>query len=223
MKLRYKVPIIILICFGVLLIALNQVFDALVLKDYQAVEQKFLDKDIDRVRAVLEVTGRALIRNAEGFGFWDDTYNFMKGTNPKYKTETISYEGIGAFGIDHMLFIDKKERLKESIKLKHEDKSFTALDPDSIAEIESYPEFTKLLGIGESRTGIIKLKDEAFQYAVVPIQDNNAIQPPVGNIIVTAKIDKKFYDNLGRQTKLSLRMLLGLIKAIYKCSNLLIF
>ncbi len=111
MSIRIKslvITALILLGFFGLLLLITQI---VLLAGLAQLEEKETIKDLQRVLNAISSETAALHSTAEDWSKWDDTYQFVQGTNPDYIKSNLSGGVFSTLKLNVMLFVDTSNRL----------------------------------------------------------------------------------------------------------------
>ena len=106
MTLRNRILLFSLLAGGISILSLVLISNTLFLRHYRTLEENLLHQDIQRVEALLQWDVDFLSSIAADWGYWDETYHFIKGRNPAYPQNNLTPTTFQGLGVDVMAFYD---------------------------------------------------------------------------------------------------------------------
>ena len=199
MTLRRKTQISLGVTLLILLLMLDITFTNFLRLSAEQGDISRITLNLSRAVVSINAEARTLSAIAANWAHSDATWNFMRGHNPNYASETLNRDALTEVGISSMIFIDnyRKVRLFKDFSAEDEPSSpeseFTAIFKD--------PKNEYLLDhMGTSGVSGIVLKEnnQPILFTVKPILTSDIKGPPAGNLIVTRAISPRLIENISR-------------------------
>ncbi len=184
MTLRSRILLFSILAGGISILSLILISNLLFLDQYRKLEENLLKDDLNRVKAALERDQAFLSSVAADWGYWDETYRFIKGHNPafvKYNLTPTTFEGLG---VDLMLFYDANLHRVAAFSINPLTLNPIPPPPDIDRQI-----FQSLLGslpaaANFEQRGLLPTQFGPLQFASRAILRNDAVGQPAGLIVI---------------------------------------
>ncbi len=198
MTLRRKTQISLGITLLILLLMLDLTFTNFLRRSAEQADIERITLNLSRTVVSINAEARTLSAIAANWAHSDATWNYMRGHNSNYASETLNRDALTEVGISSMIFIDNSNMVRLF-------KDFSADDEPSSPESEFSAIFndpknqylldnTGAAGI----SGIVLKENQPILFTVKPILTSDIEGPPAGNLIVTRAISPKLIENISR-------------------------
>jgi PAS domain S-box-containing protein len=205
MKIRNRVLLILGMTFILMLMLFAVVTGQILDNSFHKLEQEEVTKNLERADSAIESKINKLAITAVDWGYWDDTYHFVRGEDDEYITNNLGPESLINLQVDMMLFYDSEGELYYA----------SAADPDTYEEIELSQSLLSYLSTEKTlfsdinhpveTKGILKTPDgEILLLASNPITLSTDEDKIAGTLIVASYIDQDFIEETEGLTKLKL-------------------
>lgn len=184
MTLRNRILLFSLLAGGISILSLIFVSNHFFLHQYRELEENLLREDLNRVVAALERDHSFLSSVAADWGYWDETYWFIKGRNPAFVEENLTPTTLEGLGVDLMLFYDANLHRVADFSIIPLTLNPIAPPPDIDSQI-----FHNLLGslppaADFEQHGLLPTQFGPLQFASRAILRNDAVGQPAGLIVI---------------------------------------
>ncbi|PKG33446.1 PAS domain S-box protein [Methanoregula sp.] len=189
MKLQEKTSVILILLLIVIL-ALIVIFVADVsLTSYSALEQKYVNQDIDIALSRMDAEYRALSAITSDWGQWDDTYSFVNGKNPAYESKNLLPGIFHNLQVSFIVMTNKDGTIVYAGAYDPVNRTLEAI-PESLGQylVKGSP----LLDISERlsiTSGILVLDGNPVIVASCPIIHSDLSGEPTGSVIMGRYLD----------------------------------
>lgn len=207
MKLRVKTSLITILTFLLIGGILYPVLKSVLLERFQQLEQKFALKDLDRVMGAFQSEAENLIQKSRDWAAWDDTYNFMTGSNPGFMEDNIVPRAVLSLGVDGVMVLAPDGTMRSGAQLDASKTGLAAVDPS----VQRYfQQNQKLLPLAESVHGVgtvLSLNDSFYMVGVSQILTSEYTGPSPGWFVFYKRLDAEWIASLGELTQVKLAIL----------------
>lgn len=184
MKLRIKLLLILggmWLCVSLFIYIYSRLTLA---NEYLRLENKEMMADVQRTRNTLNsILFSVKLLNAD-WAQWDDAYNFMKNKNNAFIKSNMSFTTFANANINLILFFDPEGKLFYGLNYNLILKRFEPIPDDLLQQIESTPQFTKMLDKNDSKLGILKTAAGYVVLSAMPILTSERNGPIHGTLIM---------------------------------------
>ncbi|MCX7975622.1 MAG: HD domain-containing protein [Bellilinea sp.] len=206
MTLRNRILLFSLLAGGISILSLILISNGLFLNQYRNLEEHLLQDDLKRVQAAIERDLTFLSSVAADWGYWDETYWFIKGENPAFAAENLTPTTFEGLGVDVMLFYDANLHRVVSYSVNPLTFNPIPLPPDVDRQV-----FHALLGMFPltddfEQKGLLPTQFGPLLFASRAILRNDALGQPAGLIIVGRYLNDVRVDEWESSTHLSIRV-----------------
>lgn len=207
MRLKTKIIIIfgiLFICFGLLQIAINQIF---ILPSFITLENDEAIRNLNRVNEAINKEIRHLDDQCYDWGAWDDSYSFMKTGSQEYKNSNLSLDSFATAGVNLIIYMGASGKFfwgkiydleaENEIRLKGftvDDFSIVSTNLKLDADISGTPDNIYKRGILLTEKGPIML-------AARPILLSDKTGPARGTLIMGRFLTQSVLDKIKEETK----------------------
>jgi len=192
--LRAKTLLYTFLILVLLFILIDFVSRAIIMSSIFSMEQEESSGHMDRIMAAYENELARIDGVAMDWGYWDDTYSFMKGNNPTYVADNLEGEALRNIRVDYMMFLDNAgqfffgighDMLGQKIEL-------TPSMIDSIISINwMYGE-----DLFSGKSGLLLLDDMPVMLASRSILTSDGTGPSNGIILVGSTFDVGYFSDI---------------------------
>ncbi len=184
MTLRSRILLFSILAGGISILSLILISNLLFLNQYRTLEENLLKDDLNRLRAALERDLAFLSNVAADWGYWDETYHFIKGRNPAFPKENLTPTTFQGLGVDVMLFYDTNLHRVAGFSINPFTLHPIPLPPDMDGQL-----FQSLLGTLPpsaqfEQKGLLSTQFGPLLFASRAIMRNDAIGQPAGLIVI---------------------------------------
>src|SRR5512147_836588 len=111
MSITTKIAAALLAIFLVLFAGAWLILDRAVRPSFERMEAADNARDLARVEATLRNQLRDLDARTLDYSRWDDTYEYMRGRDPRFLSTNFDAAWFGAYGVDLLAFADSSGRI----------------------------------------------------------------------------------------------------------------
>ncbi len=209
MSIRQKVLIGVLITFAVLFLIIYLVAQRLIVDSFNRLETQSILNNVERARNALADESAALGATARDWGYWDDTYAYVKGEYPEYPETNFSFapDALVNLGNQFIIITDMTGDILVSQTVDFNSGEFTALPAGAddyarqiatvIRDGDSLNNINGLHRLPGNRLTIVASR------AVLP---NSLEGPPLGTLTFGRFIDEEKAAALSESLRLSIRI-----------------
>lgn len=202
MSLRARLLIIIVTAIGLALIGILGIAQWSIMPRLLAVEEKDAKRNAVRVVEILQRDLQSLVPACEDWGYWDDTYEFVRAPNSDYVDSNLQLQSLQALGVNFVAIMDGDGRvLHQVVRNKADTVGF------SIRELQApiYPasHAFQRFAVGSSVTsGATKTSSGAMLFCSARVTDSDKVQPYAGFIVFGRLIDPAALERVARQSEM---------------------
>jgi len=206
MTLRNRILLFSLLAGGISILSLILISNQLFLHHYRSLEENLLRQDLNRVEAILQRDAEFLSNTAADWGYWDETYYFIKGKNPAFVQDNLTPTTFAGLGVDVMIFYDTNFRRVAEFSVNPLTLNTIPLPPDVDRQI-----FQNLLGSlppkpDFEQAGLISTQFGPLVFASRAILRNDAVGQPAGLIVIGRYLNDLRVAELEKATLLSIEV-----------------
>jgi sensor domain CHASE-containing protein len=199
MKLRKKVlfllgSILVTACFGLFFIAKN-----LLLSRFDELELREGEANLGQLKEGIKSKFAEINSKVRDWAWWDDSANFVKGSNPGYSDVNMTTSYFPNLGLHFMIFVDAENRLIGGKKFDSVTGDF-AEDAEGTELLRTFlAENQPGLDCNEPRTfGFFSLADGIVLTAASPVCYSNGLGAPAGKLLFARLLDATTIDGLAK-------------------------
>ncbi|MEI6285780.1 MAG: HD domain-containing phosphohydrolase [Bacillota bacterium] len=200
MKIKHSLTFSLIALLSVFTVALLYLGYSFWLQDYIEREKSENREKITRLQAAFEQEQNVLATLCNDWGFWDEAYKFVGGSNPDFAAQygQANSLSLSKIGVDYMAIFDISG--KKLLSTVADIKTDSQLD-ESKKIGESLSETGTLFAmVKNSKEGVVKgaisRAKGSLLVAVAPILPGNGTGSPSGYVLFAKKINKQFLDEL---------------------------
>jgi len=200
-RLNTKIGLILglpmLIVFGLL----GTVMHAAVMQRFETLERREIEQNHGRLLEALNNEFLELERLAVDWSVWDETYNYMRGTNPGFRVANFTPATFENLSLDGLLIYDPQHRLFDDFTFDAARQQFVKQDP---ALIDALAEALRRTGDERQGHGIVEFNGRILQVGMSSILDSNGEGEPQGTLIMMRWLGDTKVDALAKRIRLEL-------------------
>ena len=202
MDIGKKVLFAVILIFALLTCTLAFSSQTILLSSFQNLEQEDTLKNVEWVQNAIETQYDYLDHIAMDWGYWDDTYEFIRTSDPEYIDSNLGNESLVDLEINLFLFFNASGDLVYS-KYVDLNTGEAMLLPDGVEETMKTG---SLLSESEndSLRGVVLFDEMPVLLASRPILQSNHEGPVEGTLIVGRCLDDDFVGSIEEVTRSSL-------------------
>lgn len=202
---RHKVLIVIGGLWVLLLTAVSLIPAGFFLDSFRQLESERSARALQTLQERLDSEFDHLRTNLVTWAYWDDAYQAMLRMTPAFISSNLSEPSIFDFGMNFILFVDRKGNIKLG---RHYDleKGKRLSMPTRLPEfVKSNPAFWNTSPTTFTK-GLASFNDKIYFLAALPILTGEKKGPPSGTLIFGRLLSKKFVSELARKTSFEIEL-----------------
>jgi two-component system, NtrC family, sensor kinase len=205
MKLSVKILIIICVIFLGMVAILYGITTKVVLGSFAQLEEKDIQINLKRVLNVLDKDMSGLKAIGGDWGAWDETKDFLKDLNKKYKESNLTLSTFSNLNMNYVLYFDNSGGLIYSSGFQFGKESKKIPVPaDLINQVKNQRAFFMHADAKDAKTGIILLPGDMVMVTAWPVSNNDMDGPVSGTIVMGRDFDENELNSLEQRTQLKL-------------------
>lgn len=201
MSLRFKVGLLLMVVFGVLLGMDMTVQRLIIMPSFVRLEQQEAIQNLQRCRQALAREIEHLELTCHDWGSWDDSYEFVVDQNEEFISSSLNIETFDAAGLDMVYYCDTEGRVvwgqlcdavsREPIEIK--------LLPGDRLPLD-HP-ILQYRGTDTAAHGLAQTEHGPMLLASVPILTSEGAGPARGHLVMGRFLTDEGVEGLAEQTK----------------------
>jgi signal transduction histidine kinase/CheY-like chemotaxis protein/HPt (histidine-containing phosphotransfer) domain-containing protein len=201
--LSRSIVALLVVTYSVMSVLLFFVLSNIHLTESSLIETELAQKDISRVMTGLDNARGKLVAHHNEWGVWDESYQFIKGKNPGFKTDYLDRID-GLTTITHYLFLNLKGKVVTGGARDYEKEKIYPLESETLSALLAIAESFNAdpLPEGEIGSGIVTLNGVPHLYAVGPVLTSSGEEGSGGTLIFTLEITAETMAEIAKQTGL---------------------
>jgi two-component system, NtrC family, sensor kinase len=205
MKLSIKILVIICGIFLGTAALFHGITTNIIMGSFAQLEEKDIKTDLKRVQNVLNKDMEGLKAIGGDWGAWDETRDFLKDMNAKYKDTNLTLSTFSNLNMNYVLFFNVSGELIYSagFTLGEESKEI-AVPVDLTKQIRGQKSFFTHANAKDAKTGIILLPDDMVMITAWPISNNNMEGAVSGTIVMGRDLADNELNSLEDRTQLKI-------------------
>jgi diguanylate cyclase (GGDEF)-like protein len=203
MTLKHKILIAVGSTFLVMILILYAVSSTLLLNAFDQLERESVTTDVKR--ALDGLKNETISLNAVGgdWGAWNETRDFIQGTNPSYVKDNLADSALKTLNLDFMVFLDTSNTL---IYAKGEDDAgkATSVSATLLNYVQSHPDLLNFANQKDGKAGLVLLPEGPAFLASWPVSANAFDGPIAGKFMMGRYFDAERQAAFSKQIHLDL-------------------
>ena len=193
---------------AIMLLALT-VVRAGMLRDFTELEHEAVERDIIRMRSVIEREIDGIDALTLDWSHWDDTYAYVQGEDDEY--EGTNFVGTTLENIDmNMIVVARSEGESIFTLIDRGEGSDDSIPPEELVEGLASGRLVPAGDPEANTSGVLVSGGESWLLGVRPILDSNATGPAAGTLVMGRLMDSEWVTDLGSLLDTEVRLdLLG--------------
>jgi PAS domain S-box-containing protein len=160
-------------------------FQGVILNNFDKIEERFVNENISRIKAVIEDQARSLDTITHDWASWDDTYHFIENLNKTYEETNIVEETFTATAkIDYLLYYDTEGRLVYDAFFDAQRKALIPVPSDLLAQVAANKALFDHPTNSSHHSGFIMLGEKPLLIVARPILHSDGEGPQRGTLIM---------------------------------------
>lgn len=204
MSIRKKAALLMTIILVSVLVIQYLLINSVLLATFDDLENEEVQEDIQRTSNILADELSDMEKTAKDWGHWNDTYNFMVGTNDTYVEDNLTVDTLTNLDLNVMAYINLDDVLKYAMVIDLEQGEFQAFPATLMDHI--YPDSNLLAVVRENSTltGLIEFEPQQYMLvAAVQILKNDVTGPSNGILILGRYLNEARLNTLTRSARLN--------------------
>lgn len=181
--MRIKIIGAIVIVFSVLFLSIFVVSQSIIEASYSSLEKDLAEQNLMRVVNVLDDTALNLQRAVSDYAFWDETIDYVSGSNPAYADNNIFLDVPISLDINMMLIYDREGNPVKELVVDIDEFRELPLPADIDQLLETNSPLLSHSSSASRLTGLIHTESGLLMVSSVPILNNQAEGPVFGTMI----------------------------------------
>jgi two-component system, NtrC family, sensor kinase len=205
MKLSIKILIIICGIFLGNATLFHSITTNIILGSFAQLEEKDIMTNLKRVQNVLNKDMEGLKAIGGDWGAWDETRDFLKDLNEKYRETNLTLSTFSNLNINYILYFNNSGDLIYSTGFAFgKESKETPVPADLTKQIKSQKSFFTHADAKDAKTGVILLPDDMIMITAWPISNNNMEGAVSGTIVMGRDLDDNELNSLEDRTQLKI-------------------
>jgi len=200
MKLKNKVLIAISVVWATFLILTYATSHYLLLHNFLSLENERANRDLNRVRQVLEENSATLHTYAADWSHWTDAYNFMAGKNPDFVNNNFKMPTFINSNINVITYWNTEGQELAGKAINTATQQYT--DYPKGFEKYVYPE-SPMVKAKNDQQGYILTANGIMVLASTAITDGDKRQPPLGKAIFGRLLTQDILQHINKVTQVN--------------------
>lgn len=205
MIIREKVLIAIIITIAFLLIPSFFIADYYITLNHRDLEEEITQINTEQAAFTMDRQSSEMDATAKDWATWNDTYDYLRGTNPGYTELNIANSTFPVMGVNTIIFVDSEGKVKY-------DKSYdlfngTPVDTpqDLLSQIK--PGSPLIMSSNESNlTGMLMLATGPMVIAAYPVLPGDGTGSPAGTLIMGRYVDRQLLGEMAGDENTSITL-----------------
>ena len=183
-------------------------FSGVLLKQFAAVEEDNLMRDLERTEQALERRIDSIIPKIGDWAKWDDTYWFVKGKKKnEYIASNITYPSLKTLDISIVIFFDEAGRVFHSAAIDREKEEISPVPAWITSKFGEQAPYVRFSDETSSAKGMINYGGRFLLFASMPILTSQEKGPSHGTLVFAQWLDQKLLQVFAEQTRLALSLI----------------
>jgi PAS domain S-box-containing protein len=196
-----KKTLLILVTFLILAIALTGVFvTSILLSNYQSLEQAHMTKDLSLVVSQINNEVSTLSAIDSDWAPWDETYDFVNGSNPDYIKKNINAYTFDNLHLDFMIITNRQGGIVYSGAYDPANGTIIPVKASLLHEININSPLLNMTDPRAAVSGILMLPDTPVLITSQPIVHTDFSGTPQGVVIMGRYLDQDEINKLAGLT-----------------------
>jgi signal transduction histidine kinase/CheY-like chemotaxis protein len=218
MRLRLKVPLIILISIALSGVCAGLIFKMVVLEEFRVLEDEQVKRNLGRLEESFQGEMRSLSNLVQDWALWGELSSYVQSGNEDFKVANLNYTSLKSLDISHLILLDSRRTEVFAATINDEQESLSALPTEFMDTFVSagIVERSYRAGAGTEvrdlngsfkRVGMLTLGSRAYLLAVSSIGEGlygGKSDLTTGFLVMTREISGQLITRISEQTKLDL-------------------
>jgi len=205
MNLRRKLFLILFATSTFFIVALYFISSSLLLKGYEAIEDRQLNQNTLRLQEIIWNEQQSLMNTVNAWAVWDGSYNFVLKRNSSFYETNFLIDSIFDMRFSEVIYFDQKGKIILAQDYDYKARKF--LKPDfeklkSAVELWKIYQTKKLTG---PFSGLTNFGEQFELFTINPILRGNGQGFPIGHMLVYRKIDEEMITRFEKIIKFKLK------------------
>jgi signal transduction histidine kinase len=191
MNLKTKAILILLISISLSVLAVFSLSNIIFLNKFAQIEKNYSEKDLIRLREIIESEFKSTTLNGVGWSNWDETFNYMKKPEGDYLKKTYLIDSIFDSQFDEIIIADKNKNIIFSQSYDYNSRKFKTISKEKLDYLKST--FNKIDFLSTSPSaGLVYFDNKVDITSYNPILTSSGEGPNQGFILFTRHLDSQF-------------------------------
>jgi PAS domain S-box-containing protein len=206
MKLQKKTLLFFVALLIVFLLAINIFFTTILLASYSALEEQYIEKDLNQAVNKLNDELFSMSSIASDWGPWDDTVDFVNGKDPNYLNSNLQPYGFDNLKLNLIVITNTKGQVLFSGTYDLKNKVMVPVPAYFSGPLDLKNPLMNMSDPHQITSGIVMLPDDPMLVVSQPIVHSDYSGPPQGVIIMGRYLNNAEISRLAELTQPSLTL-----------------
>ena len=204
MKLQKKTLLVFVVLLISVLVVVSVFFSTILLASYSALEEQYIEKDLDQAVSKLEDELFSMSSIARDWGPWDDTVDFVNGNDPKYINSNLQPYGFDNLNLNLIVLTNTRGEILFSGAYDLGSKVMVPVPTFFSRQLDPKNPLMDMSDPHRVTSGILMLPENPMLVVSQPILYSNFTGSPQGVVIMGRYLNKAEISKLAELTRPSL-------------------
>src|SRR5665647_1041471 len=201
MKLQEKTLLVFVGLLIVFLLVVSIFFSTIILASYNALEEKYVAKDLDQAKKKLNDELFILSSIVSDWGPWDDTVEFVNGNDTNYITSNLQSEGFDNINLNLIVITNTKGEVLFSGAYDLKNKVMVPVPAFFSGPLDPQDPLMNMSDPHTVTSGILMLQEDPILVVSQPVVRSDYTGPPQGVVIMGRYLNKEEISTLAEPTR----------------------
>ena len=201
MKLQEKTLLVFVGLLIVFLLVVSIFFSTIILASYNALEEKYVAKDLDQAEKKLNDELFILSSIVSDWGPWDDTVEFVNGNDTNYITSNLQSEGFDNINLNLIVITNTKGEVLFSGAYDLKNKVMVPVPAFFSGPLDPQDPLMNMSDPRKVTSGILMLQEDPILVVSQPVVRSDYTGPPHGVVIMGRYLNKEEISRLAELTR----------------------
>lgn len=205
MNLRQKLFLILFASTTLFLVALYTFSSSMLLKGYEAIEDRQLNQNTERLQEIIFNEQNSLQTTVNAWSVWDESYKFVLNRNPDFPRVNFLVDSIFDVRFSQVIYFDLKGNILLVQDYNYKERKFLKPNPKRLKDItENFWKIHLEKDPGIPFSGLYSFGDDFEFFTMNPIMKGDGTGSPVGYMLVFREFDSEMVRKFERIIKFKL-------------------
>ena len=196
MKVRHKISLVAISGLFLVVLVSMILLRALFMNYAEKAENAVVEQDFHRAMAIIQHEESSLENSVKDWAYWDDTFRFLDGTNPKFLEVNLQEDTLTSLKVNYMGFFNQKGDTVFAKTYGIDATKESSFKDELFQSLQKGENYKRLLSSSTPVTGLLMISGKPLLISISPVTTSDKKSPNDGVIVFCKLVDPNLLDYL---------------------------